>query len=382
MRTPASLLFAMLASLAGVAQPFSAGTTALTLYDAARDRDIPCQVYYPAMAPGAGQPVAEGTFPTLVFGHGFMMATSAYDYLGQHYAAQGYIVVLPSTEGSLLPNHGRFGADLAFLPGAMHALGAGGNSILSGHVAPASALMGHSMGGGAAILGAAGNSGIQAVLVLAPAETNPSAVAAAAQITAPTLIIAANGDCVTPIAQHAQPMYDATGSDCKAFVDILGGGHCYFADPSTTCSLGELTCGPGITISRSEQHQAVLDVADSWLDRFVRGQVPAYAAFGDTLATSARYTSDVQCLTTAMPEDIAAEGFRASWASPAQMIALEGLRPNDRITVLDAAGREVATATATSAQMFLPLRNAATGLIMVRMERNGARHAQRLAALP
>ena len=45
-----------------------------------------------------------------------------------------------------------------------------------------------------------------ALFALAPAETSPSAIAAASGIVAPTLIITGSRDCVTPSAAQAGPI--------------------------------------------------------------------------------------------------------------------------------------------------------------------------------
>ncbi len=381
MRTLLSLFSLLLVALHLNAQSFPVGNTSLTLYDDARNRDVPCTIYYPAVAAGADQVVATGTFPTLIFGHGFVMTVSAYAYIGQHYAAIGYIVALPSTEGGISPNHGRFGEDLAFVSNAFQGLGTDAASIFNGHVAPASALMGHSMGGGAAMLGASGNSTIQAVVVLAPAETTPSAIAAAAQISVPTLIFAASEDCVTPIAQHSQPMYDATGASCKAFVNILGGGHCYFGDSSPTCSLGELTCGPNLTVSRGEQHQAVLDVADLWLERFLIGTTEAYITLADTLATSTRFASELECLTTGVAAMAPEIPFMAQWMPATHSVALSGLHLNDIIDIYDVTGKILAQGRATSERSTLKVPSAVNGILLVRIQRDGQSYLKRVPAI-
>lgn len=381
MRTILSLLFVVRIALFVNAQSFPVGSTCLTLHDDTRNRDVPCTVYYPAVAAGAEQLVASGAFPTLKFGHGFVMSVSAYAYVGQHYAGIGYIVALPSTEGGISPNHGRFGEDLAFVSNAFQGLGTDAASIFNGHVAPASALMGHSMGGGAAILGASGNSEIQAVVVLAPAETTPSAIAAAAQISVPTLIIAASEDCVTPIAQHSQPMYDATGASCKAFVNILGGGHCYFGDSSPTCSLGELTCGPNLTISRQEQHQAVLDVADLWLERFLIGIPQALITFSDTLANSPRFTSQFECLATGVAPMPSKIPFTAQWMAGTHSVGLLGLLLNDIIDIYDVTGKTLAQGTATSDRSMLKMPSAVNGILLVRIQRDGQSYLRRVPAI-
>ena len=381
MKTLLSLFSVLLITLQVNAQAFPVGTTSLTLHDDVRNRDVPCTVYYPAVAAGEDQVVATGTFPTLIFGHGFVMTVSAYAYIGQHYAANGYIVALPSTEGGISPNHARFGQDLAFVSTAFQGLGTDAASIFNGHVAPASALMGHSMGGGAAMLGASSNSEIQAVVVLAPAETTPSAIAAAGQISVPTLIFAASEDCVTPIAQHSQPMYDATGASCKAFVNILGGGHCYFGDSSPTCSLGELTCGPNLTISRQEQHQAVLDVADLWLEHFLIGTAEAYTTLSDTLTNSTRFTSQFECLSTGVNTSASEVPFTAQWMSATHSVALSGLHSNDIIDIHDVTGKVLAQGRATSELSVLAVPSSASGILLVRIQRDGQSYLRRVPAI-
>ncbi|HRD40183.1 MAG TPA: hypothetical protein PLC65_16270, partial [Bacteroidia bacterium] len=42
-------------------------------------RDVGAEVYYPATVAGNNQPVANGVFPVVVIGHGFVMDWSSYD---------------------------------------------------------------------------------------------------------------------------------------------------------------------------------------------------------------------------------------------------------------------------------------------------------------
>ena len=98
------------------AQAFQIGTTVITYSDPARsNRSIQTEIYYPAATAGSNVAVSAGTFPIIVFGHGFMMAWSAYQNIWEDLVPQGYIVIFPTTEGSISPNHANFGADLAFL---------------------------------------------------------------------------------------------------------------------------------------------------------------------------------------------------------------------------------------------------------------------------
>jgi pimeloyl-ACP methyl ester carboxylesterase len=337
-------LAAMALPLGLNAQPFAIGNRSLDLFDAARNRTVATQVYYPASVAGANAAVALGSFPVLVFGHGFVMSTGAYGNLWNHFVPKGYIMALPTTEAGI-PDHAAFGQDLAFVAQAMQAAGADAGSPFFGRVAPATALMGHSMGGGASLLGAAGNSAITTVVDLAPAETNPSAVAACASVLVPTLIFAGTNDCVTPIAQHTAPMYDALAPSCRAFVRVLGGGHCYFADYNFNCAFGELTCSPAPAIKRAQQHSVVNDLAGLWLDHHLRGDAAAWSALLDSLAGSTRISAEHTCaLATGWTTQ--EEARWRLFPNPALgAVRLEGLEPGAAVSIVDAIGREVLRAS-------------------------------------
>ncbi len=274
------------------AQSFAVGSRSVTFSDPTRGgRSIACDLYYPATTPGGNTPVAPGRFPLLVFGHGFVMNTGSYTNLRDAFVPQGFILVLPTTEGSLAPSHGNFGLDLAFLIDAMQQAGNDPVSPFFGRVASTSALMGHSMGGGASFLGAASSSLVTTVVNFAPAETNPSAIAAAGAVSVPTLVFAGSQDCVTPAASNQLPMYTASASTCKAFVSITGGGHCYFANSNFNCSFGETTCGGPGSLTRAQQQDAAHDLALLWLKRYLKDDPAAGDAFVDSLALSPRISA-------------------------------------------------------------------------------------------
>jgi predicted dienelactone hydrolase len=320
------------------AQPYAIGSMSMTFYDADRDRDVPCELHYPAATGGDDVPVNDGAFPVIVIGHGFVMTVDAYTYLWEHYAPLGYIVVLPTTEAGFAPDHGAFGADLAFLGSAMTLANDDVASPFYQHVSPATVLMGHSMGGGAAFLGSASNAALRALITFAPAETNPSAVAAAALVQVPTLVFAASEDCVTPIADHSSPMYAALTVPCKAFVNITGGGHCYFGDDSFTCSFGELTCGPDLTISREQQHAVVTDITDLWLRYHVLDDATALSPLLDSLASTTRFIAESTCLSTSVWSG-AGEASNLSASFTDGRLNIGGCIPGERLVLSDGTGR-------------------------------------------
>lgn len=272
-------------------QSYQVGNISTTYYDPDRNnRSIPTEIFYPALQAGSNAPVADGMFPVVVFGHGFLMVYSAYQYLWQALVPQGYIVVLPKTEGSISPNHLNFGLDIAFLANKMKSEGLSSSSPFFGKISANAALMGHSMGGGASFLGAANNINISALVTFAAAETSPSAVAAAASISAPSIVFAGQNDCVTPPAQHQVPMYQALPAGKKILITINGGGHCFFGDYNFFCSLGEGSCSPSPTITREQQQQTVLSFLLPFFDFQLKGKSDSWQTFRNLLYSAPTIT--------------------------------------------------------------------------------------------
>lgn len=280
-----------------IAQTNAIGHVQLTYTDPARsNRPIQTEIYYPSAIAGESVPMAAGTFPVIVFGHGFVMTWSAYQNIWEAFVPQGYVVAFPTTESGFSPVHAEFGEDLSFLVGAIQQDGATNtSSLFYSHIGATSALMGHSMGGGSAFLGADGNTNITTLVTFAAANTNPSSIGAAQNITIPSLVIAGQNDCVAPPAQHQVPMYDSLASPCKSYVEILGGGHCYFAESNFNCSFGEGTCSPNPTISRPQQQDAAQDFALMWLDYYLKGNCAAISNFSDSVLNSSRVSGVSLC---------------------------------------------------------------------------------------
>ena len=76
------LLIAAVLALNVSAQSFSIGNTTSTFFDSSRNRDVETRIYYPADSPGENVPVATGSFPVLVLGHGFLIPVSVSKLLG------------------------------------------------------------------------------------------------------------------------------------------------------------------------------------------------------------------------------------------------------------------------------------------------------------
>lgn len=283
-------------------QPYPVGSATINYIDPDRNnRVVSTAIYYPGTSAGQNVPVAQGTFPVIVFGHGFVMVHTAYQYLWLHYVPKGYILAFPTTEGSFSPSHLNFGLDLAFLVSKLKAEGTNPASLFYGHIGETSAVMGHSMGGGASFLACANNTLPTTMVTFAAANTSPSAIQAAGQVSIPTLLLAGGLDCVTPPALHQYPMYEATASDKKIIIDILGGGHCFFADYNFYCSVGEASCSPQPTITRLQQQDVVLDFLDMYFDYMLKGNSASWSTFLDSLQASARITYTMQWTNVGIP---------------------------------------------------------------------------------
>jgi dienelactone hydrolase len=252
------------------------GHTTLTFVDATRNnRSIPCEVYYPALSAGENTAALDPAFlaltgyPAIAVGHGFVIGAVNYSLIAEQLIPFGFIVALVNTETGFAPSHENFGLDLAFVTHALQQESLNSTSILHNVVhQEREAIIGHSMGGGAAWLAAASDPLIDAIVGLAPAETNPSAIAAASSVNCNSLVFSGSDDSVTPPADNHQPIFDGTNG-CKTFVSLTGGSHCGFIDSGTLCDFGEPLGG---SLARADQQEAYLTMMTAWLRYFLNGE--------------------------------------------------------------------------------------------------------------
>ena len=133
------------------------------------------------------------------------------------------------------------------------------------------------MGGGASWLGAAEmGASLGAVIGWAPAETSPSAIAAAGNVTAPALVISGTGDAITPPLSSHIPVYESLpGTTCRGFASLENGSHCGYSDSGTLCDFGELGFS-GMSREAQQAHTAALTVG--WLQHHLTGDPSAWIA--------------------------------------------------------------------------------------------------------
>jgi predicted dienelactone hydrolase len=257
-----------------LSQTYRIGHTGFSLIDTHRgNRTVPVEIYYPADSSGDNVPIScvGKRFPVLCFGHGYLMSWDSYAYLRDALVRQGYIVAFPKTEGQLFPSHLDLAKDISFILRKISEYGKDNRSIFFDRVQNMNCAMGHSMGGGSAVLAARYDSTITALAALAPADTRPSAIKGAACVRVPALIISGEDDCITKPEAHQIPIYNNLQSISKLLLTIRGGSHCQMADKSLPCNLAEITCGPGPSITREQQQKIIIKYLVPWLNIWLKG---------------------------------------------------------------------------------------------------------------
>lgn len=283
------------------AQNFPVGSFSGNIVDASRNnRSIPVEIYYPSgTTAGANRPVAAGDFPVIVIGHGFSMGVDAYANFWNYFVPKGYIIILPNTEVGPVPfpDHAALGADLNYCVNYMQNQDGLSNSIFFGKVKNKTAVFGHSMGGGCSFLAAGtGNPNITTLLGLASAETNTSAIDAAATITIPSLLFAGGNDRVAPPNANIGAMYTALQSSCKNLVTVTNASHCGFAENNFLCNFGEGSSCIGCSfIPRATQHSIVFQFMEPWLNFFLKEQCSEWTVFESRFNTVQGVTSVRSC---------------------------------------------------------------------------------------
>lgn len=319
---------------------YSVENTTITFHDPDRDRNIECGVYYPSIIdtnPGEQQ------FPYIVFGHGFSMNINPYSFIGEGLVPEGVIVILPNTETGFSPSHEDFAKDLAFIGNHFYQQSLESSGYFHNSIAEDYFIMGHSMGGGSSHLASSFNINPKAVISLAAAETNPSAIEAAEDFEGKVIMFYGEKDNVTPFEEHQEPIFESSASSCKTLIEIIGGVHCYFNNYNVNCWLGEVAVGYNADISREEQQAVVLDLVKLLIQSEMYNESSAYVQFLDSLQNSGRINATRFC---EEPTDISNYGYSEKYfniyPNPAQdEIVVQVPKSSAIVEIIDIQGRVV-----------------------------------------
>lgn len=161
---------------------------------------LPGKVYTPAEGKGLA---------AVAFGHDWRKYVKDYHATLRHLASWGIVVVAPDTETGLIPNHRNLAADLeSSLQVAAGVRLGNGNITVSPHKL---GLIGHGMGGAAAVLAAVDNDKVKAVGAFYPAQSAPSADAAARSLKIPGLVIGSGRSDIFNAGNPAKLAYNWGG---------------------------------------------------------------------------------------------------------------------------------------------------------------------------
>lgn len=139
-------------------------------------------------------PVSGRSLPVVALAHGWMQPVRRYEVTLRYLASWGFIAIAPATERGPIPSYSGLGVDLAR---ALHAVveGSVAGGIVSGDRKKLG-VIGHSVGGGAAVLAAASDAGIGAVITVM-AAADASALTAAGTVHVPGLHIVGKVDAMS-----------------------------------------------------------------------------------------------------------------------------------------------------------------------------------------
>ncbi|MBS0195128.1 MAG: alpha/beta hydrolase [Planctomycetes bacterium] len=278
-----------------LAGPYPVGTRSVTV-TRADSSTFTAQIFYPASAAGSSQPFSASAAPApaISFGHGFFQTVSRYQSTLSHLASHGYIVIASDSESGLLPSHTRFASDLSRCLTYLEQQNVAAGGFLNGNVNTARlGMFGHSMGGGCTILAASSDPRLRAIAPMAPADTNPSAIAAAPSVAASALLLVGDADGIVATATNGQPMYAAMDAP-RQLANIRGGSHCGFLDANT------LGCD-AIALPRADQLAAVRRHLTLWFNLYLKGDQSGWPQVwgpGPTIDANTTVTRDARAAIT------------------------------------------------------------------------------------
>jgi dienelactone hydrolase len=174
-------------------------------------------IYYPTTT-------ADGTFGAIALSPGFTETQSYLAWLARRLATHGFVVINIDTLNTLETPDVR--ADE--LQAALTWLSSSSSPVRTRIDAARTGVGGHSMGGGGTIEAASERPTLKAAVAFQPWHTNQSW----GGVRVPVMIQGAQNDTIAPVAQHAEPFYNAlTGAPEKAYAEFAGADH--FASGAT-----------------------------------------------------------------------------------------------------------------------------------------------------
>lgn len=205
--------------------------------------------------------------PAVAFAHDWRKSVKDYHATLRHLASWGIVVAAPNTETGFIPNHRHLAADMesALQIAAGVKLGQGNITVSPGKLG----LIGHGMGGGAAVLAAVKNKKVRAVGAVYPAKVSPSADVAARSLYVPGLVIGSATEELFRAGNPAKLAYNWAGQ--VAYHELKKGTQAGFSEDK----LGKLLFGTGAF------QYGPTETARALLTGFLLGTLGGDKKFGD-----------------------------------------------------------------------------------------------------
>ncbi|UZN03040.1 alpha/beta hydrolase family protein [Cellulomonas sp. S1-8] len=181
-------------------------------------------IYYPTATD-------QGTFGVVAIAPGYTAGRSTMAWLASRIASHGFVVInIDTTTRSDQPtSRGR-----QLLAALDHVTGA--SAVRDRADASRQAVVGHSMGGGGALVAATSRPTLQAAVPLTPWNLTKSW----SSLQVPTLVVGAERDSVASVRTHAEPFYESMPAALpKGYLELNNASH--FAPVTTNSTIGRYT---------------------------------------------------------------------------------------------------------------------------------------------
>lgn len=260
---------------------------------------ITAEIFYPSLIGGKQSKIVDEKFPFIIFAHGYLQNYNNYEYIQKHLVLNGYVFIFITTQQGLIINIDEYAKDIVYLYNSLTNLN--NNHMISEHLTDKSALMGHSTGGGAIYLAQASLSHNTTLISLAALGKpyfpimGSSPVDNATDVTASSLIISGDKDCITSKIIHQKALYDNIKKK-KILLTIKNADHCGFTH-SFKCPFTEaILCGflQGKTIQEKKQKELTLQFILPWLDYYLKEKSDSLSSFKNVIQSDfIKYETDL-----------------------------------------------------------------------------------------
>lgn len=233
------------------AQLYQVGYSSMTFTDPSRgNRQIPAEIFYPADVTGNNVPLGspfDKKYPVVIFGHDEATPYYNYQYAWDRWVPQGFIVVTPLSEMTAPMNVDEFAKDMAFVAEQFKLMRYNPTSFYFKRLNQKACFIGHGLGASAAVQAVQYHPNVTTLITLAANEATPSTIAAASQVTVPSVVVVGGNDCISPLGTVQEAIFNNLASDCKTLMNFTTESRCVFAQNDGACVALDNPCAATIT---------------------------------------------------------------------------------------------------------------------------------------